>query len=166
MRMKGWMDRDFGNVCAYVFVWQQTGFSVFYRGVTVEAAACTLSPPFNSFSPSSNTAHLLKLNRSQRACLSAWRTLSRLSWGFQLQLQCNNERGEEMRAEDRREEKRRGDRFYIGWEKKKKSGRRKWDKRGELKQKRWEVEEDIEERSRKERRAYVRIKKVKRREIE
>lgn len=41
---------------------------------------------------SSNPAHLLKLNRSHRACLSAWRTLSGLSGGFQLQLQHNNHR--------------------------------------------------------------------------
>lgn len=57
---------------------------------------------------SSNPAHLLKLNRSHRACLSAWRTLSGLSGAFQLQLQHNNHRRGEYSYSLRRRKERGG----------------------------------------------------------
>lgn len=57
---------------------------------------CSPAPSSSRLLLFSNPAHLLNLNRSQQACLSAWRTLSCLSPGFQLQLQRNNEKkGEE-----------------------------------------------------------------------
>lgn len=57
---------------------------------------CSRAPSSSRLLLFSNPAHLLNLNRSQQACLSAWRTLSCLSPGFQLQLQRNNEKkGEE-----------------------------------------------------------------------
>lgn len=57
---------------------------------------CSRAPSSSRLLLFSNPSHLLNLNRSQQACLSAWRTLSCLSPGFQLQLQRNNEKkGEE-----------------------------------------------------------------------
>lgn len=86
---------------------------------------CSRAPSSSRLLLFSNPAHLLNLNRSQQACLSAWRTLSCLSPGFQLQLQRNNEKkGEESD-------------FYSMYAKKgEKKGKkvggeeRTWDKRG------------------------------------
>lgn len=80
---------------------------------------CSRAPSSSRLLLFSNPAHLLNLNRSQQACLSAWRTLSCLSPGFQLQLQRNNEKkGEESD-------------FYSMYAKKGEKKERKWEeKRG------------------------------------